>query len=55
MNPWWWPVPADDDDDGFAFSVTWDHLGDARQQYDALAKAFLDLVAKTGSKPEDFR
>lgn len=36
------------------FSDTWDHLGDARAEYEKLARAFLDLVKQTGKKPSDF-
>jgi hypothetical protein len=32
----------------------WDHLGDAREEYQYLADAFLKLVAETGKTPEDF-
>ena len=36
------------------YAVTWDHTGDAMQDYEKLADAFLKLVAETGRKPEDF-
>lgn len=36
------------------FSVVWDHLGDAYEQYEELAKAFLDLVKETGKDRSDF-
>lgn len=36
------------------FSDTWDHLGDARAEYEKLARAFLDLVSETGKSPADF-
>ncbi|NNW55473.1 MULTISPECIES: hypothetical protein [unclassified Roseobacter] len=36
------------------FSDTWDHLGDARDEYEKLASAFLDLVEKHGLSPSDF-
>jgi hypothetical protein len=36
------------------FSDTWDHLGDARAEYEKLAEAFLQLVSETGKSPNDF-
>lgn len=36
------------------FTDTWDHLGDARAEYEKLARAFLDLVEETGKTPSDF-
>ena len=36
------------------FSDTWDHLGDARDEYEELAAAFLDLVEKHDLSPSDF-
>jgi hypothetical protein len=36
------------------FTDTWDHLGDARAEYEHLAEAFLKLVEAHGLKPEDF-
>ena len=55
--PWWWPELADDDErdhTGWRYTDTWDHLGDARSEYEKLADAFLGLVAETGKRPEDF-
>ena len=37
------------------FSHYWDNLGDAYEDYAALANAFLVLVAKTGMSPKDFK
>lgn len=39
---------------GWKYVDTWDHLGDAREEYEKLADAFLKLCAETGKKPEDF-
>lgn len=36
------------------FADTWDHLGDARAEYEKLARAFLSLVAETDKTPSDF-
>ena len=36
------------------FADTWDHLGDARDEYEKLATAFLMLVSETGKTPSDF-
>jgi hypothetical protein len=42
----------DDDDikdryaEGWKYADTWDHLGDARAEYEQLADAYLELVAK---------
>jgi len=33
--------------DGWKYADTWDHLGDARQDYEYLADAYLKLLAKT--------
>jgi hypothetical protein len=50
----------DDDDiddkytEGWRYADTWDHLGDAREEYQHLADAFLKLVAETGKTPADF-
>lgn len=51
----------DDDDlnakygeDGWKYVDTWDHLGDARQQFEALADAFLKLASDAGKSPSDF-
>ncbi len=38
-----------------AFSLTWDHVGDAYGEYEKLARAFLKLVDETGKSPEDFK
>lgn len=40
---------------GWKYTDTWDHLKDARQAYEALADAFLALVAETGKSPGDFK
>jgi hypothetical protein len=40
--------------DGWKYADTWDHLGDARSEYEQLADAFLKLVAETGKSPSDF-
>ena len=45
----------DDDDirdhysDGWKYADTWDHLGDARAEYEKLADAYLELLARTTS------
>lgn len=39
---------------GWKYSDTWDHLGDARGDWQQLADAFLKLVEETGKKPSDF-
>ena len=57
-----YPEAANMDDDtldnsyaeGWQYSDTWDHLGDARAEYQELADAFLALVAETGKSPSDF-
>jgi hypothetical protein len=36
------------------FADTWDNLRDARDQYEKLARAFLDLVSETGKTPADY-
>jgi len=36
------------------FSITWDHLGDAYNEYEKLASAFLRLVEEVGKSPDDF-
>lgn len=53
---------ADMDDDtiddtygnGWKYADLWDHLGDARADYEKLADAFLQMVAETGKSPKDF-
>lgn len=40
--------------DGWKYTDTWDHLGDARDEYEGLADAFLALVEEVGRRPEDF-
>lgn len=37
------------------FSDTWDHVGDAREDYEPLAATFLDLVEVLSLKPSDFK
>ena len=37
------------------FSITWDHVGDAYEEYEKLARAFLKLVNEAGKVPEDFK
>jgi hypothetical protein len=32
---------------GYKYADTWDHLGDARHDYEMLADAYLDLLAAT--------
>ena len=57
-----YPGKADCSDDelkdyfgeGWKYVDTWDHLGDARSNYEQLADAFLKLVAETGKSPKDF-
>lgn len=39
---------------GGKYVDTWDHLGDARSEYERLADAFLKLVAEVGKTPADF-
>lgn len=34
--------------DGWKYADTWDHLGDAREEYEKLADAYLALLAKVG-------
>lgn len=36
---------------GWKYADTWDHLGDARAEYEKLADAYLALLAKTGESP----
>ena len=36
------------------FSITWDHIGDAYEEYEQLAKVFLKLINETGKSPKDF-
>jgi len=40
--------------DGWPYVDLWDHLGDARADWEQLANAFLKLVEETGKKPSDF-
>jgi hypothetical protein len=40
--------------EGWKYVDTWDHLGDARSDWQELADAFLKLVEQTGQKPSDF-
>lgn len=37
--------------EGRKYVDTWDHLGDARDEYEKLADAYLALLAKYGEKP----
>lgn len=39
---------------GCKYVDVWDHVGDARCDYENLADAFLSLVEETGKKPSDF-
>lgn len=34
--------------DGWKYADTWDHLGEARAEYEKLADAYLELLAKVG-------
>lgn len=48
-KPYWWPLLASEEEranTGWKYSDTWDHLGDAREHFEALADAFLALVEK---------
>ncbi len=36
------------------FSTRWDHVGEAYDDYEKLARAFLQVVQETGKKPGDF-
>lgn len=40
--------------EGWKYSDTWDHLGDARQGYEELADAFLKLCQALNLGPTDF-
>jgi hypothetical protein len=51
--PWWWPKPSNDEC-GSKYYVLWDHIGDAIEDYDALADAFLKLVDRFNLHPNDF-
>jgi hypothetical protein len=33
---------------GYKYADTWDHLGDARHDYEQLADAYLDLLKRSG-------
>jgi hypothetical protein len=33
---------------GYKYADTWDHLGDARHEYEKLADAYLDLLKRSG-------
>lgn len=35
--------------DGWKYADTWDHLGDAREDYERLADAYLELLRSTGA------
>lgn len=39
---------ADHFTDGWKYVDTWDHLGDARAQFEALADAYLELLSREG-------
>ncbi len=39
---------------GCKYDDLWDHLSDARYEYEKLCDAFLQLVEETGKKPSDF-
>lgn len=39
---------------GLTYADMWDHLGDARSEYQKLADAFLWLVKEAGLSPSDF-
>ena len=41
-------------DNGRKYSNLWDHVGDAADEHEKLADAFLKLVEETGKKPGDF-
>lgn len=34
--------------EGYKYADTWDHLGDARHDYEQLADAYLDLLKRSG-------
>ena len=38
---------------GNKFAVLWDHLGDAYEDYESLAEAYLKLLAECGKTVED--
>lgn len=40
--------------DGWKYVDLWDHLGDARNDYEGLADAFLKLCAESGKSPSYF-
>jgi hypothetical protein len=35
--------------DGWKYTDTWDHLGDAREEHEKLADAYLELLARVGN------
>lgn len=37
--------------DGWKYADTWDNLGDARKEYEKLADAYLELLAKQDPQP----
>ena len=39
---------------GWSYADTWDHIGDAREEYEKLANAFLRLVDECEKSPSDF-
>lgn len=46
-KPWWFPERSNEEDEeltGRKYSDTWDHLGDARDEYEKLADAYLALL-----------
>lgn len=47
-------LDAEYNEEGYKYVTTWDHLGDAREDHEQLADAFLKLCAETGKKPSDF-
>lgn len=46
-KPWWWPELAAGTG-GTKYANTWDHLGDAIEEHEKLADAFLELVDRYG-------
>jgi hypothetical protein len=38
--------------DGRKYAVTWDHTGDAYDEYEKLADAYIELLKETGRFPE---
>lgn len=45
-TPWWSPRPCDPEDHeyGWRYDLTWDHTGDAYEQFEALADSHADLL-----------